>query len=84
MPFYAWYSRKSERRDGTATYTKPNGREVEVSFVVEGSDELSVEPNFDTTELNDLVFLGEVVRCTRLATELPIRPEDWVDEGDFE
>lgn len=95
MPRYAWFSKRSANRDGTATYTRPDGSEVEVSFVADGPDELAADPGkgIDIVSFPDLVFVGEVVRCVRLAGELdfdppsfdpPSSPNDYVDPGDFE
>ena len=85
MPNYAWYSKKSAAKDGTATWTRPDGSDVEVSFVADGPDELSVDPGIPA---DDLVFIGEVVKCRKLANGVedlyPFRPEDFVDPGDFE
>jgi hypothetical protein len=88
MPAYAWFSKTSANKDGTATYTRPNGSEVEVSFVAEGPDEFSVDPGVKLEHYPDLVFLGEVKKLIRAATELDQRdfgsPKDYVDPGDFE
>ena len=76
MPFFAWYSRKSDNLEGTATYLTPSGQKVEVTEVAEGMDELAVDP---ITGFDDLVFLGEVTNCVRLADNPSLGTED-VDE----
>jgi hypothetical protein len=58
----------------TATWLTPSGDKVEVSEVASGEDELSVEPSI---KVNDLVFLGEVTKCVRLAKDFDIFDMDW-------
>jgi len=62
MKYFAWRSEKSAKSVGVAIWKKPDGSEVEVTEVVNGLDELSVNP---MVLMDDLIFMGEVTKFVR-------------------
>lgn len=71
MKKFAWFSEMADRQFGSAVYLISSGERVKVCEVVDGIDELSIQP---LSAWPDLIFVGEVTKFIKAA------PDDWLDE----